>query len=216
MSRLGGTIENYTVIIVDDHQITRKGVRALIDDMAEFNCLGEAGDGLEAISLAKRLKPDLALIDLKMPTVSGAEVFVELRRWSPETRVIILTGLAAAAMFRSMVDNGIDGLFLKSCAPEELMNGIRRVAAGERVIQPDAQAVLGQDPSPELTRRELQVLQAIARGETNNIIADNLGISPKTVDSHRTNLMTKMKVHSVAELLTRALQDGFVSEGDHQ
>ena len=216
MSRLGGTIENYTVIIVDDHQITRKGVRALIDDMAEFNCLGEAGDGLEAISLAKRLKPDLALIDLKMPTVSGAEVFVELRRWSPKTRVIILTGLAASAMFRSMVDNGLDGLFLKSCAPEELMSGIRRVAAGERVIQSDARAVLDQDPSPDLTRRELQVLQAIARGETNNIIADNLGISPKTVDSHRTNLMTKMKVHSVAELLTRALKDGFVSEGDHQ
>ncbi len=187
----------------------------MINESDGLKCLGEAEDGLAAISLAKRVKPDLAIIDLKMPNVSGAEVFVELRRWSPDTRVVILTGLLTAAMFRSLVDNGIDGLFLKICEPRELISGLKRVAAGERVIHDEAQAILDSDQSPELTRRELQVLQAIARGETNVIIAENLGISPKTVDSHRTNLMAKMDVHSVAELLTKALNGGFVSEGDH-
>lgn len=200
------------MIIVDDHHITRKGVRALVEDMDGFECLGEASNGLEAISLAKRVTPDLAIIDLKMPMASGAEVFVELRRWSPETRVIILTGLIATATFQSLVENGIDGLFLKACDPQDLISGIQKVASGEQIIHPDVQSALDQASKSDLTKRELQILHAIARGETNPIIAEKLGISPKTVDSHRTSIMKKMETHTVAELLTKALKAGFIGE----
>jgi len=180
--------------------------------MDGFECLGEASNGLEAISLAKKVAPDLAIIDLKMPLAGGAEVFVELRRWSPETRVIILTGLIATATFQSLVENGIDGLFLKACEPMDLINGIQKVAAGERIIHPDVQSALDQASKSDLTKRELQILHAIARGETNPIIAEKLGISPKTVDSHRTSIMKKMGTHTVAELLTKALKAGFIGE----
>lgn len=181
-----------------------------------FEVVAEVEDGLAAISAIKRLQPDLAILDLKMPHTNGAEAFLEIRRWSPRTRVVILTGLSSPAMFRQLRDGGIDGLFLKTGHVGQLKDALPAVLAGQKTMSPEVEDLIARsDESHGLTRRELQVLQGIARGETNAVIAERLGISPKTVDSHRTRLMAKLDVHSTATLLARALRDGLIENPDH-
>lgn len=200
-----------SVVLADDHGLTRAGIRGLLAEIGGFEIVAEVGNGLEAISAIKRLQPDLAILDIKMPHSNGAEVFVEARRWSPGTRIVILTGISAAAMFRELVEAGVDGLFLKTGAARELAEALPRIMAGTPTIGAAAAALIrDSSASMRLTRRELQVLQAIARGESNPAIAARLGISPKTVDSHRTSLLAKLEVHSTAALVARALREGLL------
>lgn len=200
-----------TVVIADDHALTVEGTRAALEAMHGFEVVGVASNGIEAIVAIKRLKPDCAVLDLAMPGASGLEVLVEARRWSPRTRVAVVTGNPSAALFRQLVDAGVEGIFLKSAPITDLCKGLRDVAAGRRIIGHGAGEILDDAGfGPDLSGREFEVLQCIARGLSNNGIAEHLGISPKTVDNHRTNLMRKLEVHSTATLLVRAMRAGLI------
>jgi DNA-binding NarL/FixJ family response regulator len=200
-----------TVLIADDHAVTAEGTRAAIASMNGFDVVGVVANGIEAISGIKRLRPDCAVLDIAMPGASGLEVLIEARRWSPETRIAIVTGNPSPGIFRQLVDAGAQGIFLKSASVDELRDGIRDVASGRRVVGSGVERVLAvAASSSELSRRETEVLQCVARGLSNTGIAERLGISPKTVDTHRTSLMRKLGAHSTATLLVRAIRDGLI------
>ena len=200
-----------TVVIADDHAFTASGMQAAIAAMAGFQVVGVAGNGIEAIALIKLHHPDCAVLDLSMPGANGLEVVTEAKRWSPETRFAIVTGNPSDALFVQLVDAGVRGIFLKSSAPEGICDGIRTIAAGGKVFAREIAGRLDRSGErPELTARELEVLHGIARGYSNTEIAGRLGVSPKTVDSHRTTLMRKMGVHSAAALLVRAMREGLI------
>ena len=176
--------------------------------MEGFSVVGQAGNGIDAISLIKRLSPDLAVLDMSMPGANGLETFLEARRWSPDTRFALLTGNPSPALFTQATEAGIDGILVKNQPPEEICEAIASIAHGQKVFA----GLAGETGTgtPELTAREIEVLQCLARGMSNAGTAGQLGISPKTVDSHRTNLMKKLEVHSTAALLVKAMKLGLL------
>lgn len=170
-----------------------------------------AANGIEAISTIKALQPDCAVLDLLMPGANGLEVVVESRRWSPDTTYVVVTGTREASMFQALVTAGVSGLFLKTTSSADLLSGIERVCNGETVIVPEISACLvAEEEANELTSREMQVLQSLAKGHSNRDIAEILGVSPKTVDTHRSNIMRKFGVHSIATLLVEAMRRGLI------
>ena len=200
-----------TVIIADDHPFTVEGMENVIQQTEQLRVVGRAANGIEAISVIKKHTPDCAILDLSMPGANGLEVFMEAKRWSPETRFVIVTGISAAVLFQRLYDAGIDGLFVKNSPPEEIRDGILQVLEGERVISTAAQdAIKKVEKYQHLSEREIEVLKAISKGLTNRQIADDLGLSPKTVDSHRTSLLRKMNVNSTASLLVAAMRMGLI------
>jgi len=200
-----------TVVIADDHPFTVDGMESVINGVVDLEVVGTAPNGIEAIAMIKRLKPDCALLDLSMPGANGLEAFLEAKRWSPDTRFVIITGISAASLFKQLYDAGIDGLFVKNSPPEEISAGVSRIANGMRVISPKAQAIIDESEQKQnLSAREIQVLQGLARGQNNKQIANALGISPKTIDTHRTTLLRKMNVNSTAALLVLAMRSGLI------
>lgn len=200
-----------TVVIADDHLIVRNGLRELLTDFPGVTVVAEAENGLEAIALARKHKPTLMLLDVGLPLANGAEVFADVRRWSPQTRVAVLTGFTAVGMLADWIASGVDGLFLKSCAEDELRKGLRVLLAGGTYVAEDVVHRLKTEPTPDrFTPREREVLSLIASGLTTAQIGDRLSISPKTVEKHRAALMEKFGVGSVAALLSRAFRDGLL------
>ena len=182
-----------------------------LTQLVGFEVVGTASNGIDAIMLIKKHLPDCAVLDLTMPGANGLEVFIEARRWSPLTRVAIVTGNPSPAIFAQLAEAGVDGIFLKNASPEDICAGMREIALGRRVIASEIERAIRAGPDAAgLTTREIQVLHGIARGLSNPLIAEALGVSPKTVDSHRTTLMRKMGVHSTATLLVRALRAGLI------
>jgi len=186
-------------------------MEAAINAASDLEVIGIAENGIDAIATIKKLKPDCALLDLSMPGANGLEVFLEGKRWSPDTRFAIITGISAASLFHQLYESGIDGLFVKNSPPDEISEGVSKIVNGQRVISAQAQAIIDDSQgSEQLSKREYEVLQGLARGQSNKQIADTLGISPKTIDSHRTNLLRKMNVNTTAALLVRAMRDGLI------
>lgn len=210
MSRVGMSSRKHTAIVVDDHALVRDGIRNLLGKIADIEVIAEAGNGIEAISLVKQHKPTLVILDLAMPYANGIEVLEEVRRFSPDTRVIILTGSAFVKLINQAIDGGADGLLLKLDDGKELLDAIPRILNGERVISRRFRRSASKDDGVALTRREAQILQAIARGESNKEIARRINISPTTVNNHRANIMRKFDAHSAAELITLAVKEGLV------
>jgi len=181
------------------------------DAPEDIRVVGIVKNGIDAIAEIKLKKPEGALLDLSMPGANGLEVFMEAKRWSPLTQFAIITGRSAAPLFKTIYDAGIDGLFVKSEAPQNIREGIVEMLSGKRFISPEAQTIImNSQNAPELSKREYQVLQALARGHTNRKIANILGLSPKTVDTHRTNLLRKMNVTSTASLLVSAMRQDMI------
>lgn len=199
------------VIVADDHAIVRQGVKSILAGLPDLEVVGEAENGVELIALVKRHAPALIFADIAMPYAGGLEAVEEIRRWSPKSRLIIITGLTSRGLVAQARAAAVDGIFLKSDPPGELFGAIPKILNGERVYSTAIEKVLGETaPSDILTGRELQVLLGISRGETNARIADRLGVSAYTVDKHRTNMMRKLNVHSAAELLALAIRDGLL------
>jgi DNA-binding NarL/FixJ family response regulator len=200
------------VLIADDHAIVRSAVRALLESIEGVEIVGETADGLATIAQSRALRPDLLVLDVSMPKVDGLAVLGEIRRWSPTTRVVVMTGIAAKGTLQQMRAAGAAGLLLKSCTPEELDLGFREVVAGGTFVAYDLRSVLDEPTLGEtLTMRERQVLSLITQGRSNADIAALLNVSVKTAETHRMNLMRKLGVHSAAELTALAFREGLVS-----
>lgn len=200
-----------TVIIADDHPFSAEGLSQALQSVPNIHVVGIVKNGIDAISEIKRKKPHGALLDLSMPGANGLEVFLEAQRWSPNTRFAIITGRSASPLFNKIMSSGIHGLFVKNEAPEEICTGIITMLQGERFISPEAQSLIAKTKeNTELSKREYQVLQGLARGQSNRELAEILGLSPKTIDTHRTNLLRKMDVTSTASLLVSAMRKGMI------
>ena len=199
------------ILVADDHAIVRDALRLILEAIGGVELVGEAEDGIATIALAKRLKPDLLLLDVAMPHAGGLAVMGEVRRWSPATRVAVFTGITRGVTLAQLRASGAVGLLLKSCTPQELDHGLRRIITGEEYVAEGVRRLLDDaGPSAELTMRERQILTLAAQGKSNAEIAALLNISPKTADNHRTNLMRKLDVHSAAGLTALALREGLL------
>ncbi len=201
------------VVIADDHPLVRNALRDILTAIDGVVIVGEAENGIEAIAMVKTEKPALLTLDSGMPLASGMEVYGEIRRWSPETKIAVVTGFTAVGQLADWVAAGVDGLFLKTCPPDEMQQGFELLLSGGNFYSRSVMDTLqGAPDKPELTLRERQILHMIADGRTNAEIGEQLSISPKTVDNHRTRLMAKLDVHSVARLIAYALKEGLLDQ----
>jgi len=206
----------YSAIIADDHEIVRQGLRTALETPGKVESNGikviaEAANGIETIAEVKIHQPDLLLLDISMPFIDGTEVVPEIKRWSKDTCIVVITGNNTASMVSNLIAAGVDGMFSKGAALDQLYQKLPLILRGGRYIADPFIETMGQQQDQQaLTSRERQILNLIVAGKTNKEIAEILFISPKTVDKHRTSLMTKLNVHSLVELLAYALQEGLI------
>ena len=207
------------VLLVDDHPVVRKGICTCLARHEELEVVGEAADGHEALRKARELLPDIVMMDIEMPLMSGLAAAELLRRELPKTKVLILSMHSNAEYVRHIIESGARGYVLKDTTPEELLKAIETVNAGEAFFSPDvARVALNQfirpgDAQPKaasLTKREREVVSLVADGLSNKEIAGSLGVGVRTVETHREHIMHKLGIHTVAGLTKFAIANGFV------
>ncbi len=211
------------IIIADDHELVRRGLRATISEHAGWEVCGEASSGREALELARQVKPDIAVVDFAMPDLNGLEAARRIRAELPNTEVLMLTMHETESLVREALAAGVHGFILKSDAGRLLGEAIEALLANKpfftgRVSQLILHGYLNpgdktDEASATLTRlspREREVVQLIAEGKSTKEVADRLGISPKTAETHRTNIMRKLNLHSVTELVRFAIRNKIV------
>ena len=198
------------ILLADDHAILRSGLTMLIDSQADLTIVAEAADGVEAVEKARRIKPDVVILDLTMPRLSGFEALRQIRAECPDTRVLILTMHDDPAYGRSLLAAGALGYVTKKAADRELLLAIRTVREGRMFVDlSQAEEMLPQ--AAPLSQRERQVLEELARGFTHQEIADRLALSIKTVETYLSRLSTKLGLHRRAELVRYALEIGLLA-----
>jgi len=210
------------VLLADDHAVLRAGLRLLLTGQNEFDVVAEASTGSEALSLAEKLHPDLILLDLSMPGLGGMDVLPTLRKMVPSTKILILTMHDDPQYLRQALRHGASGYVLKKAADAELISAIRVVLRGEIYVHPSMTRILLEDILPEakssnaeftwanLSEREQEVLKMVALGHTSAEIADQLGLSAKTVETYRARGMEKLGLRTRAALVKFALQEGLI------
>jgi len=210
------------VIVADDHHLVRQGICALLEKADDIKVVGEAADGHEAIELVERLVPDVLVMDIAMPRLDGVQATERVRTLDVATQVVILSMYADKTLVRRVLQSGARGYLLKRSVMEELLLAVRAASQGETYLNPEIfKPILNgflafhagaEEPElvDRLTPREREVLQLIAEGHTNNAIAQTLQVSVKTVEKHRSNLMSKLDVHDVAGLVRVAVKHGLV------
>lgn len=210
------------IVLADDHELTRQGTRHMLEQSAYAVVVGEAGTGEQTLDLVNRLRPDLAIIDVRMPGLNGIEVVRQMKAASPRTEAVILTAFDDDEYVLALMQAGALGYLLKTARPSALVDAIRRVHAGEPVLDPAVAAKvwrlwprqrsgLKPQPAEQLTPRELDVLLLAARGMRNKGIADRLGISIRTVDGHFHSVLVKIGVSSRVEAILFAISHDLVS-----
>lgn len=211
----------FTAVIADDHQMVRAGLRLALEtpgavNTRELRIVAEASNGLETIEIVKTERPDLLFLDISMPFASGAEILADIRRWSPDTKIVVLTAVTSVGLLSSLIASGVDGLFSKASDNSELFAKLPIILQGGRHVESTMETLL-RDTAPiaELTQRERQSLNMIVAGKTNSEIAELMGISPKTAEKHRSSLMQKLGVKSMVELMSKALKEGLLEEHGH-
>jgi DNA-binding NarL/FixJ family response regulator len=202
------------LLIADDHPIVRDGLRGMVAGDPDFEVLGEAGDGAQAVELARALNPDVILMDLRMPRMDGVAAIKELARLGIAARVLVLTTYDTDRDVLPAIEAGATGYLLKDTARDELVRAVRTAARGEAVLSPSvATRLLGQvrAPADPLSARELEVLQLIADGATNREVATRLFISEATVKSHVLHIYTKLGVNDRAAAVAVAFRRGLLT-----
>ena len=203
-----------TVLIADDHQIFRDGLRSLLQGNPDFEVLGEASDGHSTVSLTRELRPDVVIMDVVMPQMNGIEATQLITADSPAVKVLALSMYSDKRLVKRMLDAGASGYLLKDCAFEELTVAIDTVTSDQVYLSPRmAELFSDRSPSsgPGLTTRETEVLKLVSEGRTTRQIGDQLRISVKTVETHRKHIMDKLGLHSVASLTKFAVREGLTT-----
>ena len=204
--------QKISVFLVDDHSLVRRGFRRMLEDDPGLAVVGEAGDGHEAVEAVASLKPDVVVMDFALPSMNGAVATRRIRELSPKTAVLMLSMHEEATYVRTCLEAGARGYLLKNAMDLELVSAVRKVAAGEQVLDPRLGRIAeNSDPAPSLTTRELEVLQLIVHGKSNKDIAVVLGLSANTIAVHRANIMQALGIHNTAELVVYAIRRGLVS-----
>ncbi|GAA1695953.1 response regulator transcription factor [Microcella alkalica] len=202
------------VLVADDHAVVRAGIVALLDDVDGIEVVGQAADGLAAVEEARRLRPDLVVLDVRMPGATGDVATARIRAELPGTRVLILTTYESDSTIIAAIEAGASGYLLKAAPAEELVEGVRSVARGETALSPAIAAQLVarlRAPAPaELTPRELDVLRLVAAGCSNRVIGERLFIGEATVKSHLLRVFEKLGVHDRTRAVTLAMERGLL------
>jgi len=213
-----------TILIAEDHTILREGLRSLLNTDQDFEVVGEAEDGREAIRVAEKLRPDLILMDLTMPKMNGLEAIKEIKKRSPASKILVLTVHKTEEYILAALEVGADGYVVKDATHSELVMAMQKVLTGGRFLSPDIsekvidgylegqKALRTKTPWDTLTQREREILKLVAEGYKNKDVADYLFISVKTVEKHRANLMRKLDLHNAAGLTALAIEKGLIEK----
>jgi len=197
------------VVLADDHTLFRDGIRLLLQSQPGYEVVGEV-ESLDCLQQVLRgTRPDLLLVDQRMPGGDTSALIRHLKHTTAELRIVVLTGSSSGAVLKQLADVQADAVLLKDGSAASFLAHLKSVMAGERVIPPDVLALIEQSDGM-LTRREMQIVKLICDGQSNAEMADTLSLSPKTVDKHRENLMRKLQVNSVAQLVSKARELGWL------
>jgi two-component system, NarL family, response regulator NreC len=221
-------MDKIRVLLADDHTLIRSGIATLLQSNKDFIVVGEAEDGEQAVRKTGELRPTVVVMDLSMPKLSGIEATKQIKKKYPEVNVLVLTMHENEEYVYQILKSGAAGYVLKSAGKEELISAIRAAAKGEKFFSPRISQLMAEgyvrrveqvtteiEPGDvPLTRREREVLILVVDGLTNQQIADQLFISPRTVDTHRTNIMQKLNIHDLANLVRYAIEHGIASPGE--
>jgi two-component system, NarL family, response regulator NreC len=210
------------ILLADDHELVRKGLRVLLESTPGLNVVGEASDGLEAVELAERYRPDIVIMDIMMPGLSGLDATLQVRQRVPDARVVLLSMHSNDSYILQALKNGVSGYVLKDTVASSIVEAVNSVIAGKRYLSAtlsdrivNAYALQAQSSPPDvydtLTAREREVLQLSAEGNTLQEIADRLSISPRTAEVHRGNIMRKLSLKTQTDLIRYAIQRGLLA-----
>lgn len=217
--------DEVTLFLADDHTIFREGLKLIIEDIANYRVIGEAGDGKVALESMEKLKPDVAILDVSMPTMSGIDVARYLKKYAPEIKIIILSRHDNEEYVKELLKTGVNGYVLKDDAGNDLLRAIDAVMKNTIYLSPGVATkvvsdyvTLRKEPGilqddsqfKLLSGREREILKLIAEGKSGHEIADYLRISPSTVKVHRTNIMKKLNVHKSSELVVYAIKNNII------
>jgi len=210
--------DKISVMLVDDHAIVRQGLRTYLELQPDIEVVGEAGDGKQAVTMARDLIPDVILMDLVMPNSDGVEATREITSISPSTRVVVLTSFSEDEKVFASIKAGAQGYLMKDVLPQDLVNAIRTVYRGEAQLDPEIARKLMQEftnpqpaaPKHDLTERELEVLTLIAHGKSNKDISEELVLSEKTVKTHVSNILQKLHLSDRTQAAVYALRQKIV------
>ncbi|MBX3104856.1 MAG: response regulator transcription factor [Cryobacterium sp.] len=198
------------ILVVDDHPIVRSGIIGLLGTTSDLNVIGEASTGTEAVELARKLKPDLVLMDLRMPDIDGDEATAIILKQLPDTKVLILTTYDSDESILTAIEAGASGYLLKAAPQEELLAGIRSVASGEVALAPRIASLLvsrvRRPKAPSLSSRETEILRLVAEGMSNPEIASKLFVAEATVKTHLLHAFEKLEVNDRTRAVTRAME----------
>ncbi|MBI9044626.1 MAG: response regulator transcription factor [Anaerolineaceae bacterium] len=210
------------ILLVEDHHLVRKGIKALLEKVDDLKILGEAENGLQAVEMIQDLNPDVIIMDINMPKLNGIQAAKQIREINSKIHIVILSMYVDDAIVRQAFEAGVEGYLLKRSLSEELVLAIKSVSRGDIYLSPGiSRAVVGsyletsslkkiQSPLETLTARELQVMQLISEGNTTKTISSDLGVSVKTVEKHRTSMMTKLNLHDIAGVVRFAIRHGII------
>ena len=211
------------ILLADDHDLTRSGLRYLLEKQKDWSVCGEAPNGRIAVELAEELRPDLAILDMSMPELNGVETTRQILKKSPRTKILIYTMHETERVMIDVLDAGASGIVLKSDAGENMVLAVESIAKGRRfftshvaetVVEAYLSKKAGTAPDPDgqtvLTSREREVIQLLAEGKSNKEVADRLGISTRTAEGHRAEIMKRLKLGSLAELIRYAVRNGII------
>lgn len=214
----------HRIMLVEDHNLLREGLRSMISTVDDFEVVAEARDGKEAVRIALSVSPEVIMMDLSMPGMNGIEATIQIKRRQPEIKIIALTVFKSQEYVREALKAGVDGYVLKDASYGELITSIRSVLNGKKFLSPDVSGQMvdsylhggtvetPQTPWDQLTSRERSIVKLVAEGQTNRSAAEFLNISPKTVEKHRARLMLKLKLKNATELIMLAIAQGWVDQ----